>query len=103
MEICKDTDCTVFKTLQLIGGKWVLIILSHLMNGTKRFGELKNTIPGISPKSLTQQLRKLEEEGLVERKMYPEIPPKVEYSLTKKGQDLEPVYHQIINWGMKYS
>ncbi|MBI9077905.1 MAG: helix-turn-helix transcriptional regulator [Desulfatibacillum sp.] len=101
--ICSDRDCPVYGALQLIGNKWVLIILAQLMGGAKRFGELKKAIPEISPKMLTQQLRKLEKEGIVERKVYPEIPPRVEYSLTPKGWALEPVFKQIIIWGVKHS
>lgn len=99
---CTDESCAVLNTLQLVGNKWVLIILSRLLEGTKRFGELQKEIDTISPKMLTQQLRKMEKEGLVERKVYPEIPPKVEYSLTRKGQALRPVFLQIMEWGNEY-
>ncbi len=99
---CTDDSCAVLNTLQLVGNKWVLIILSRLLEGTKRFGELQKEIDTISPKMLTQQLRKMEREGLVGRKVYPEIPPKVEYSLTRKGQALKPVFLQIIEWGNEF-
>jgi DNA-binding HxlR family transcriptional regulator len=99
---CTNQSCAVLTTLQLVGNKWVLVILSRLLEGTKRFGELQKEIESISPKVLTQQLRKMEKEGLVQRKVYPEIPPKVEYSLTQKGKALEPVFLQIIDWGNEY-
>lgn len=102
MNNCEHKDCQVFKALQLVGGKWVLIILAQLIDGKKRFGELKKAIPGISPKMLTQQLRKLEEEGLIQRTIYAQVPPKVEYALTDKGRALGPVYHRIVDWGNKY-
>ena len=99
---CANQSCAVLNTLQLVGNKWVLIILSRLLEGTKRFGELQKEIETISPKVLTQQLRKMEKEGLVQRKVYPEIPPKVEYSLSQKGKALKPVFLQIIEWGNEY-
>lgn len=101
-KICSDNSCPVYDTLRMIGNKWVLLILAQLMGGTKRFGELKKAIPEISPKMLTQQLRKLEQEGLVERTVYAEVPPKVEYALTAKGLALEPVFEQIIIWGRRH-
>ena len=99
---CSQSTCQMFDTLQLVGNKWVLVILLRLSGGTKRFGELQKSIEEISPKVLTQQLKKMEKEGLVNRKVYAEIPPKVEYSLTDKGKALEPVMKKIIEWGEVY-
>ena len=99
---CSNSTCQIFDTLQLVGNKWVLVILIRLAEGTKRFGELQKSIEEISPKMLTQQLRKMEKEGLVNRKVFAEIPPKVEYSLTEKGKALGPVMDKIIEWGDKY-
>lgn len=100
---CSDSRCQIFETLQLVGNKWVLVILIRLSEGTMRFGELQKSIEAISPKVLTQQLRKMEKEGLVMRKVFAEVPPKVEYSLTEKGEALRPVMDKIIEWGDTYS
>ena len=83
--------CPVETTLMLIGSKWKVLILRDLMPGTKRFGELKRSIGNVSQKVLTAQLRDMEEKGLVNRKVYPEVPPKVEYSLTELGRSLKPI------------
>ena len=80
-----------------------LSLLNSLIEGTKRFGELGREIEEISPKMLTQQLRKMEREGLVKRKVYAEVPPRVEYSLTDKGHALKPVLMKIVAWGQKYN
>ncbi len=100
---CSSEDCSVFKTLQLVGNKWVLIILFHLHNGPKRFGELQKQIEEISPKVLTQQLKKMEKEGLVNRKAFAEIPPRVEYSVTPKSMALAPILEKVIEWGLQYN
>ena len=102
IEKCDDCSCAIMNTLQLIGNKWVILIIAILMEGTHRFGELNRQIPKISPKMLTQQLRKMEKEGLVNRKVYPEVPPRVEYSLTDKGKSLEPIMLSVMEWGQKY-
>lgn len=94
--------CPVETTLLLIGGKWKVLILRDLMEGTKRFGELKKSIGSISQKVLTQQLREMEEDGLVSRKVYPEVPPRVEYSLTKDGESLKPILDSMWMWGEHY-
>lgn len=94
--------CPVETTLLLIGEKWKVLILRDLIDGTKRFGELKNSLGSISQKVLTQQLRAMEEDGLVHRKAYAEIPPRVEYSLTKLGMSLKPILDSMWDWGMKY-
>ena len=83
--------CPVETTLMLIGDKWKVLILRDLMPGTKRFGELKKSIGSVSQKVLTAQLRDMEEKGLVSRKVYAEVPPRVEYSLTDLGRSLKPI------------
>ncbi len=102
VKLCKESSGCIFDTLQLVGNKWVMIILLKLLEGTKRFGVLQKEIEQISPKVLTQQLKKLEREGLVTRTVYPEIPPRVEYSLTDKSQELAPLIERVIKWGEKY-
>lgn len=94
--------CPVEITLSLIGDKWKVLVLRELINGTKRFGELKKSIGSISQKVLTQQLRSMEEDGLVERKVYAEVPPRVEYSLTKDGFSLKPILDSMMEWGEQY-
>ena len=94
--------CPVETTLLLIGDKWKVLILRDLINGTKRFGELKKSINDISQKVLTQQLRAMEEDGLVERKVYAEVPPRVEYTLTKIGLSLRPILDSLWQWGEEY-
>lgn len=95
-------DCPVETTLTLIGDKWKVLILRDLLSGTKRFGELKRSIGSISQKVLTAQLRDMEENGIVDRKVYAEVPPKVEYSLTAVGQSLKPILDAMGNWGESY-
>ncbi|MBQ4898092.1 winged helix-turn-helix transcriptional regulator [Paenibacillus sp. Marseille-P2973] len=96
-------NCEKELTLAVIGGKWKLIILWHLgMEGKKRFSELKRLIPHITQKMLTNQLRELEEDQLVIRKVYPEVPPRVEYSLTEHGESLVPILKMMYNWGKNY-
>jgi len=96
----KEYYCTMELTLQVIGGKWKPIILWHLhLDGTQRFGELKRTMPNITQKMLTQQLRELEADGLVHREVFPQVPPKVEYSLTELGQSVVPVIQAMCHWG----
>ncbi|MGN0488096.1 MAG: winged helix-turn-helix transcriptional regulator [Ruminococcus sp.] len=94
--------CPVETTLTLIGDKWKVLILRDLMNGTKRFGELKKSVGSISQKVLTSQLRDMEAKGLVNRKVYAEVPPRVEYSLTEIGQSLKPILEAMENWGEDY-
>lgn len=95
------TKCPVTFTLDKIGGRWKTIILFHLMGHTKRYSELKRNIPPISEKMLIQQLRELEEDNLIHRKVYPVIPPHVEYSLTAMGQELTPVLNAMAQFGLK--
>ena len=94
--------CPVETTLMLIGDKWKVLILRDLMPGTKRFGELKKSIGNVSQKVLTAQLRDMEEKGLVNRKVYAEVPPRVEYSLTELGKSLKPILDAMWNWGKEY-
>ena len=89
-------------TLSLIGDKWKVLILRDLMDGTKRFGELKKSIGSVSQKVLTAQLRDMEENGLVNRTVYAEVPPRVEYSLTEIGHSLKPIIDAMMDWGMDY-
>ena len=86
----------------LIGDKWKVLILRDLMPGTKRFGELKKSIGSVSQKVLTAQLRDMEKKGLVSRKVYAEVPPRVEYSLTETGKSLKPILDAMGNWGEEY-
>ena len=94
--------CPVETTLSLIGDKWKVLILRDLMDGTKRFGELKKSIGSVSQKVLTAQLRDMEENGLVNRTVYAEVPPRVEYSLTEIGHSLKPILDAMTSWGMDY-
>ncbi len=94
--------CPVETTLSLIGNKWKVLVLRELINGTKRFGELKKSIGSISQKVLTQQLRAMEEDNLVDRKVYAEIPPKVEYTLTETGRSLKIILDAMYTWGEQY-
>lgn len=94
--------CPVETTLMLIGDKWKVLILRDLMPGTKRFGELKKSIGSVSQKVLTAQLRDMEEKGLVSRKVYAEVPPRVEYSLTALGKSLKPILDAMWTWGENY-
>ena len=94
--------CPVETTLALIGNKWKVLILRDLMTGTKRFGELKRSVGDVSQKVLTAQLRDMEENGLVSRKVYAEVPPRVEYSLTPLGESLSPILSAMKNWGENF-
>jgi len=89
-------------TLDKIGGKWKVLILWHLHPSIHRSGELKRLIPGITQKMLTQQLRELEQDGLITRKIYAEVPPRVEYALTGRGRTLEPVLNLLCQWGTEH-
>ena len=96
------TDCPVEYTASLIANKWKIIILRELLTGTKRYNELTRNVVGISAKVLTENLRELEKDGIISRKVYPEVPPKVEYSLTDKGEDLKNVIEAMKEFGIKY-
>lgn len=94
--------CPVETTLTLIGDKWKVLILRDLMPGTKRFGELKKSIGSVSQKVLTVQLRDMEASGLISRKVYAEVPPRVEYTLTPLGESLSPILDAMKTWGEGY-
>ena len=94
--------CPVETTLTLIGDKWKVLILRDLLTGTKRFGELKRSLGGVSQKVLTAQLRQMEESGLLTRTVYAEVPPRVEYTLTELGYSLKPILDAMLVWGENY-
>lgn len=93
--------CPAETTLKAISGRWKLLILRELFVGVKRFGELQRALEGITQKMLTQQLREMEEDGIIHREIYPQIPPKVEYSLTPLGESLKPIVEAMHEWGTK--
>lgn len=97
------TGCAVEATLGVIGGRWKGVILYWLLKeGTQRFGQLRRLLPKVTPRMLTLQLRELEEDGLLKRTVFPEVPPHVEYELTAFGRSLEPVLHGMRDWGERY-
>ncbi|MEZ2575965.1 winged helix-turn-helix transcriptional regulator [Buttiauxella ferragutiae] len=98
----KPFNCPVEVTIAVAGGKWKPLIIFHLMSGTKRFGELRRLVGNVSQRSLTLQLRELESHGIINRAVFAEVPPRVEYSLTQYGKTLEPVLHAMKNWGDSY-
>lgn len=98
----KELKCPVEITLSFIQNKWKVLILRDLLGGTKRFGELKNSLSSISQKVLTQNLREMEENKIIVRKVFSEVPPKVEYSLTELGFSLKPILDSMYNWGEDY-
>lgn len=94
--------CPVEITMGLIGDKWKVLIIRDLLTGTKRFGELKKSLSGITQKVLTNNLRQMESSGLIIRKVYAEVPPKVEYSLSDTGWSLKPILDSMVEWGNEY-
>lgn len=94
--------CAVETTLDIIGGRWKVLILHELFNGVRRFNELHRSLNGVTQKMLTQQLRELEDDGIIHREVYPQVPPKVEYSLTPLGRTLEPILDAMHTWGQRY-
>ncbi|GAX41711.1 HxlR family transcriptional regulator [Tolypothrix sp. NIES-4075] len=94
--------CEVETTLKVIGGRWKVLIIRELMPGVKRFGELQRALSGITQKMLTQQLREMEEDGIIHREIYPQIPPKVEYSLTPLGKSLQPILYAMHEWAVQH-
>lgn len=94
--------CPVERVVRLIGNKWTLLIIRDLMEGSRRFGHLQKSVGGISPRTLSERLSMLEKEGLVERRAYAEIPPRVEYSLTEKGRALMPVLEAMRGYGRQW-
>jgi DNA-binding HxlR family transcriptional regulator len=95
-------ECTVEAAVEVIGGKWKLVILRQLTEGTRRFGELDRALAGITPRMLTRQLRELEADRLIRRTVYPQVPPKVEYSLTDTGESLRDIIDRLEQWGRRY-
>jgi DNA-binding HxlR family transcriptional regulator len=95
----EGAKCPAETTLDVIGGRWKVPIVWHLFRGTMRFSELRRALPGVTQKMLTQQLRELESDGIVVRKVYAQVPPKVEYSLTARGASLRPVVDAMCGWG----
>lgn len=95
-------DCPVEITLDVIGGKWKGMVLHRLMQGSARFNELRRALPNVTQRMLTRQLRELEADGVIRRKVYAQVPPKVEYSLTECGRCLEPLLQMMGQWGEQY-
>jgi DNA-binding HxlR family transcriptional regulator len=98
----KDTDCPVQFTTEVIGGKWKPLILFHLERGTRRFNQLQKLIPRSTKKMLTKHLRELERDDIIHRKVYAQVPPRVEYSLTRHGQSLRPILRAMSAWGKSH-
>lgn len=101
-ESCSE-DCAVERTLDIIGNRWTSLILRELLQGSRRFNQLKHDLRGISPKTLTLRLRQLEEQGLLTRTTYPEVPPRVEYRLTPKGEAIGPIFAAMLEWGQRWT
>jgi DNA-binding HxlR family transcriptional regulator len=100
-----DTErasCPVERTLEVIGGRWKVLILRELFPGVRRFGQLHRALHGITQKMLTQQLREMEEDGIIHREIYLQVPPKVEYSLTPLGESLKPILDSMHEWGVRH-
>ena len=98
----EEVACPMTATLEYIGGRWKCIILYYLTGNTRRFGEIAARIPVVSRKVLTQQLKEMERDGLIQRTEYKEVPPRVEYTLTELGKSLSPVLKAMSNWGMEH-
>lgn len=94
--------CPIETTLDIIGGKWKGMVLHRLLTGTTRFSDLRRSVPGVTPRMLTRQLRELERDGVIDREVYAEVPPKVEYSLTEFGSSLRPILMAMNEWGERY-
>jgi DNA-binding HxlR family transcriptional regulator len=99
----RPTKCPAEVTLAVIGGRWKVLILYQLFQGVQRFSELQRALRGVSQKVLTQQLREMERDGIVQRTVYPQVPPKVEYRLTPLGETLKPVVAAMCRWGARQS
>jgi DNA-binding HxlR family transcriptional regulator len=97
-----DTVCPIARTAGIISGKWTLLIIRDLASGVKRFNQLERSLHGISPKTLSERLRSLEEEGVITRQTFAEVPPRVEYSLTEKGRDLVDVIESMRSYGKRW-
>ena len=99
----KSIHSPVESTLQVIGSKWTVLVINELMGGIKRFGQIEKALSGISPRTLSLRLGSLEKFGIVDRKVYPEVPPRVEYKLSALGRSLEPVLKTMNNWGTSFA
>jgi DNA-binding HxlR family transcriptional regulator len=102
MSALSNSRCPVCRTAEVVCGKWTLLMIRDLADGSRRFCELERSLEGISPRTLSLRLRALEEEGIVERHTYPEVPPRVEYALTEKGQALVPLIEDMRNYGKRW-
>jgi len=100
--VCQENWCPIERTLGVIGGIWKVIIIRELLTGTKRYGYLHRTIGGVTHKMLTQQLRELERDGVLHRKVYTQVPPKVEYTLSELGARLAPMLQTMHAWGLEH-
>ena len=98
----KAVSCPVETTLRIIGSRWKVLVIHHLLDGSKRFGELNRALKGVSARTLTKQLRELEADGVIDRKIHQQIPPKVEYSLTTAGRKLKPILLAMHDWGVGF-
>lgn len=98
-QLCEDGTCPVARAVAVLDGKWTILVIRDLLTGPRRFGELRDSLVGVSPKTLTDRLRELESSGLVTRTLYPEIPPRVEYRLTDRGKALTPVVAALADFG----
>ena len=98
----RNLACPVRTTLNVLGGKWKLLILSYLLNESRRYGELRRLMPEITEKMLIQELRELETDGIVARTVHQTVPPRVDYSLTGQGQRVRPVFAELLGWGQQY-
>ena len=98
----KTINCPVEKTLNIIGKKWAVLIIRDLLNGKKRFGQLLSSLSGISPRTLSARLNDLEKNGVLKKRVFPEMPLRVEYSLTKRGNDLHFILDQMNRWGSSH-
>jgi DNA-binding HxlR family transcriptional regulator len=97
-----ELPCPVETTLKVIGGRWKALILFHLSADTRRFNELRKLIPSVTQRMLTAHLRELERDGVIDRKVFPVVPPRVDYSLTAKGRSLYPILNAMATWGAEY-
>ncbi len=98
-----DGACPVQRSLEILDGKWTLLVLRELLTGTKRFGELRRAVGEVNPKTLTDRLRVLEGHDILQRQVFEEVPPRVEYTLTEKGRALAPVIQSLAVWGSKWT
>ncbi|HEY0390474.1 MAG TPA: helix-turn-helix domain-containing protein [Solirubrobacterales bacterium] len=102
MSAASNSECPVCRTAEVVCGKWTLLVIRDLAEGSSRFCELERSLEGISPRTLSLRLRALEEEGIVERHTFPEVPPRVEYALTEKGEALVPLVEDMRRYGTRW-